>query len=734
MPVSSAPLLSQAFALHQRGELSQAVQLYQRIVSTEPGHAEALHLLGVACLQGRQPHQAVEWMERAVALQPSNSAFHANLGEAYRALGQFERAASCFQLALHLQPDNADAAYNFGSVRMQQGRPAEAAVLFRQATQHRPDFALAHNNLGNACRMLGQIQQALGHFRRAVELNPQLGLAHGNLGQLLLECHRPREALFHCQEAVRLDPRLAAARNNLGNVLRRLGRPNDAKANYLEALRLEPNLAMSHNNLGEVLLEQGQFAEARRWIEKAVQLQPGTALFQVRLATVELEMHNLPAAETHAHNARRLQPGNAEAGLLLALIYLEQGRLDEAEKEYRGLLAQRPNDPVLNCRLADVLLELNQRDDALACLRTALSADPRCATALAQLATQLREQLPDEECAALRQLLDDANLSDADRAALLFGLAQVCDARRDYEQAAQHLTRANRLDGLCRQQNGRVYHAQAHAAFVDRLLTAFTPAFFERVRGFGLDSERPVFVVGLPRSGTSLLEQVLASHSRVFGAGEQRLARQDFEILGGGGDGISEARAMDKLQTIDAETVRQLAQGHLDRLAALNGTAERIVDKMPDNYLYVGFMALLFPKARFLHCCRDLRDVAVSCWLTRFRDIPWSNDFEHLASRFAQYRRVMEHWHRVLPVPLLDVHYEELVEDLESAARRIAAFLGLEWEPACLEFHRNRRPVRTASLTQVRQPIYRYAVARWRHYQNALQPLFDRLEESGPRP
>jgi tetratricopeptide (TPR) repeat protein len=547
---------------------------------------------------------------------------------------------------------------------------------------------------------------------------------------LLLECQRPREALRHCQEAVRLDPQLAPAHNNLGNVLRRLGRINDAKTCYLEALRLEPRLAVVHNNLGEVLHEQGQVNEAKRFLAEAVQREPNNAVFRVSLAKVLLEQRDLATAQTHLLTARRLNPRLAEAGVLLAHTYFEQGRLDDAHKQYRALLADRPNDPAINCRLAEVLLELNQRDEALACLRAALCADPNCAHALAQLATQLSNRLPAEEEMALRRLLDNPNLSDSDRAALLFALAQVCDARGDYNQAAQHLTRANHLENSAWQNGGRAYSVEAHANFVERLLKVFTPAFFERVRGFGLDSERPVFIVGLPRSGTTLLEQVLASHSRVFGAGELRLAREDFETLGGGSDGRSEARAFDILETIDADMVRRMAHGHLDRLNALNSTAERILDKMPDNYLYVGFMALLFPQARFLHCCRDIRDVAVSCWITHFRDIPWSNDFDLMASRFAQYHRVMEHWKTVLPAPMLDVHYEEMVEDLESVARRAVAFLGLEWEPACLDYHRNQRPVRTASLSQVRQPIYRRSMARWRHYQEAMQPLFSRLEQT----
>jgi Sulfotransferase family len=162
-------------------------------------------------------------------------------------------------------------------------------------------------------------------------------------------------------------------------------------------------------------------------------------------------------------------------------------------------------------------------------------------------------------------------------------------------------------------------------------------------------------------------------------------------------------------------------------LALVKGRAERIVDKMPDNYMYLGFLAALFPQAIFIHCRRDLRDVAVSCWMTDFRSIRWANDPAHLAARFRQYRRVMDHWRAVVPVPVHEVSYEDAVADLEGTARRLIAACGLDWDPACLEFHQTRRPVRTASVAQVRQPIYKQSVARWKNYENPLASLFAAL-------
>jgi hypothetical protein len=323
------------------------------------------------------------------------------------------------------------------------------------------------------------------------------------------------------------------------------------------------------------------------------------------------------------------------------------------------------------------------------------------------------------------KLLADPDLPAGKRLALGFGLAQVCDARGAYDRAAAHLHQANALRLAEWDRRGQGYDPAEHRRFVADVMATLTPAYFERVRGFGLEAERPVFVVGLPRSGTTLIEQILASHSQVFGAGELRDLRDTFEAV---------PRAMNRpapplecLPELGRDTAARLAQEHLGRLGRLDTTARRIADKMPDNYLHLGLIATLFPRAKLIHCRRDLRDVAVSCWVTNFEHIRWAFDPDHISSRFVEYRRLLEHWRGVLPVPLLEVDYEETVADLEGVARRLVAWCGLDWEPACLAFHRTRRPVRTASVTQVRQPIYQRSVGRWRHYEPVLAELFAKL-------
>ena len=405
----------------------------------------------------------------------------------------------------------------------------------------------------------------------------------------------------------------------------------------------------------------------------------------------------------------------------------EQGKHQEAETQYREVLRLRPAYAAGHCNLGNLLQELGQFDEALTSFRTAIRHDPDHTGAYARMAIMLRDKLPVEDQTTIRQFLDRPHMAPGKRADLHFGLAHVLDGLGDYGGAGQHLVKANGLSKALCGQKGQAYDPEQHARFVDELLAGFTPAFFERVRGFGLDTQRPIFIVGLPRSGTTLTEQILASHSQVHGAGELSCVRESFEGLPGVLHRPGPALA--SLEHLNQEAVRAVAQRHLDRLNALDAEKPRVVDKMPDNYLYLGLLATLFPRAKLIHCRRDLRDVAVSCWMTPFKHVRWAADPEHIVARFSQYRRVMGHWRSVLPVPVFDMDYQETVADLEGVARRLIAWCGLQWEPQCLAFHETRRPIRTASVAQVRQPIYTRSVARWKHYQPMLGSLFARLGE-----
>ncbi len=555
-------------------------------------------------------------------------------------------------------------------------------------------MTIRHYNLGLALNKQGKLDEAVACYRRALQLRPDHADAHYHLGNALKDLGRLDEAIPCYRRTLELKPDFAEAHSNLGVALKDQGNLDEAVACYRRALQRNPNLATVHNNLGVALTDQGKLDEAIACCRRALDLKP-------------------EFAEAH-YNL-----GNA---------WKDRGKLDDAVACYRRAVDLKPTLVKAHGNLGVALQELGDLRGAEDCFRTALRQDSKFAFAHYKLAELLGGKLPENDLAAQRRLLKEPGLTDAQRLFLHFGLAQVLDARGEYAEAAEHLDRGNALQRSEWRKCGQEYNPNEYESLITRMIAVCTPEFFERVRGFGLESELPVFIVGLPRSGTTLIEQILAGHSQVFGAGEVKLAQDTMAALGV--DGVD---SIEGLSRLNRPTAQRLASRHLERLRGLSGIALRIVDKMPDNYLYLGLLASLFPRAKFIHCRRDLRDVAVSCWLTHFREIRWANDQGHIASRFHEYQRVMKHWRTVLPVRLLEVDYEETVADLEGVARKLVDWCGLAWEPTCMEFHQVKRPVRTVSAVQVRQPVYRTSVGRWKHYEQALASLFARLEGVVPR-
>jgi len=724
--------------MHQAGRYADAARRYHSILEWEPDHADALHLFGVLHHQNGYHARAVELLSRAVALRPEAVAFHANLAEAHRALGQHQQAIDCCQAALRLQPNYPEAATNLGLALHDLGRYEEAVAQFRAALEMRSELATAQNNLGTSLLKLGQDEEAIEAFRAAIKIDPQLARAHSNLGQMLIDQGEAEQGLALCLEAVRLDPRLPAGHNNLGNAYRALKRWDEAHAAYDAAQQLAPDLARVHANRGLALHVEGRPRLAFICFRRATELAPDDAEMWRYLGNAYVAEEEYAAARPCWERIVALEPAQPGGHVDLGGALQEEGRFDEAAASYRRALELAPRHLGAILSQGGLHEELGEMAEAEVCYRRARSVHPWAPGPLSRLAVLLRGKLPEDDLRALEDRVARMGPGAWARGHALFGLAHVLDARGDYDQAAACLTQANALALEERKQQARHYDAADHEAFIDRLIAGLTPDLFHRLAGAGDDSCQPVFVFGMPRSGTTLTEQVLASHSRVHGAGELGLAAQGFRSIPFLPDRDDHAKDWDRLDAALVEKQRQLLLADLRATIPASWDSQhppdRIVDKLPDNYLFLGLLAVLFPRATFIHVRRDLRDVAVSCWMTNFRSIRWANDFASLAGRCHGYRRLMAHWKAVLPVPVHEVVYERLVDDFEPEARRLVAACGLEWEPACLAFHETKRPVRTASITQVRQPLYRQALARWKHYETALADLFARLPDCCTQP
>jgi tetratricopeptide (TPR) repeat protein len=520
---------------------------------------------------------------------------------------------------------------------------------------------------------------------------------------------------------------MTEARLLAGDHLRSAGRFEEARAAYLGAIgSYTAGLARAYFGMGLAFQQEGRLEEARRPFEQAATLDPNRAEYWDQLGAIYEWAEEYPGAAECWRRVLALAPDTAarpHIGLGWALQQMR--RLDEARTEFLAAAALEPDSPGAPLSLGLLELERGDFPAAEAAFRRALAISPACHMALYWLANMRGADLPDEDLAALEARLDDPATGEEPRTRLLFALGQAHDARKEYRQAARYLRQANALQDA-RVRIARGYDPAERTSLVDGLIRVFDRGLFARLAGAGLDSRKPVFVVGLPRSGTTLIEQVLASHPEVHGGGELLLGPRAFDALPAiVGKAISPVDCVPLLQPTQ---IRDLAQGYLEQLDAIGGgRAERVVDKLPENYLLVGLLRILFPNAAVIHCRRDLRDVALSCWTADFRSVPWASDPGNLGQIFRDYLRMMDHWRAILPAPMLEIEYEEVVADFDNSSRRMIAAAGLEWDPTCADFHRGARSVHTGSRVQVRQPLHSRSVAKWKHYEHELADLFAAL-------
>ena len=632
---------------------------------------------------------------------------------------RLSEAVACYRRALELKPDYCEAHNNLGSCPEGPGKagrsgrllppgPGTKAGLCRGAQQ--PGQCLeGAGEAGRGGRLLppgtgteaglcrgpqqpGHCPQGPGETGRSGRLLPP---GAGTEAGLCRGAQQPGQCLEGPGEAGRsgrllppgpgTEARLCRGTQQPGRCLEDQGKLDEAVACYRRALELKPDFAEAHNNLGDRLQGTGEARRGGRLLPPGTGTEAGLCRSAQQPGQCLEGPGKLDEAVACYRRALELKPDYAEVHSNLGNALKDQGKLDEALACYRRALELKPDFAEGHGNLGSVLEEMGDLQGAEDSFRAALRHDSRFAFAHYKLAELLRGKLPEQDLAVQqRRLLED---NGVDGRATIVACTSAWPKSWTRGASMPRPPSTSLGPTPCNSPSGasaaRSTTRKSTSLLVTRMIAVCTPDFFERVRGFGLESELPVFVVGLPRSGTTLIEQILASHSQVFGAGEIKLAGDTLAALGGQG-----VDPIEGLRRLDRETARRLASRHLERLRALDPAALRIVDKMPDNYLFLGLLASLFPRAKFIHCRRDLRDVAVSCWMTHFREIRWANDQQHIASRFHEYQRIMEHWRKVLPVPLLEVDYEETVADLEGVARRLVAWCGLEWEPGCLEFHR----------------------------------------------
>jgi tetratricopeptide (TPR) repeat protein len=537
---------------------------------------------------------------------------------------------------------------------------------------------------------------------------------NGVLWQLLGASRRARDidALPALRRAAELLPLDAAAHNNLANALSSTGRLDEAMASYRRALELRPGFLEAHYNLGHALADSGKLEPAIDSYRRAVEINPGFAGGWRSLGVVLRDLDRLEEAVACYRRALALEPDDAQLHRDLGLALRLQGRTEEAEQSCRRALELDPSSAATVVVLAEAQADLGRFQQAEALYRRATALEPEGPEAWAGLA-RLRPMTPaDAGWLAEAQRIADSGLPPRREVPLRYAIGKYFDDTQGYAQAFENFHRANELTKSYRAPHDR----DALRRGIDAVIGQHDPGWLQRrraaVREADAQSMRPVFIVGMLRSGTSLAEQILASHPQVYGAGELTFwsrAAARLRVAGESG----------------ARELEGLARDYLAQLGALARDAQRVIDKMPGNFQHLGLIHAALPNARIIHMQRDPIDTCLSIYFQHFEAThSYATDLEDLAHAYRQYRRVMRHWRQLLPREvLLEVAYEDLVQQQERWSRRMLEFIGLDWDPRCLQFERTERTVITASKWQVRQKINVASVARWRHYEKCIAPL-----------
>jgi len=720
-PLTLDQAMTLANQLQAQGRLQESERLLRQILQQQPQHPFALHLLGVIAHQAGNQPAAAELMQRAIALlggsdfsptsyaaslstaqrrdesRPTQDAgslalFHANLCEVSRQLKQLDQAIAAGERATVLDPNMAMAHSNLGIAYFDRKDYDRAEACQQRALSLDPNFAPSLNNLGSIWRERGDKEKALDFYRKAAATNPNYLEPLNNLGALLLEEDRIPEAVGALEQALKLNPNYAESICNMGGVHLAQEKNEQALSHYQRALSMRPVYVEAQMGLAKTLQALENLEEAERAALKAIEFDAANPKAHALLAGIHTEMAQPVRAEAEYERALQLKPDSSDALLGLGHLCTENGQLERARELFQRVLSFKPDDVAAHIHLV-------QNDK--------VRADDRHFAAL------------------LAEEKKMAEFSDNRRLSLHFALGKCYDDLKDYEQAFPHY-----LEG-CRIKRARLhYDAAAAAQQFAELKTIFSKEFIEQRRGSGDPSALPIFVLGMPRSGTTLTEQILASHPDVFGAGELpdllRIAHRKTHP--------ATTTFPDNLRYLDTTTLAAWGNEYVTALKQRAPNAKHITDKMPANFFAVPLIHLMLPNAKIIHVNRNPVDTCLSCFTRLFhRKQEHTYDLAELGRYYADYARLMDHWRTVLPADaFLDIHYEDIVADQEGQARKLLDYCGLEWDAACLDFHQTKRQIRTASVTQVRQPIYSTSVERWRKYEKFLGPLLEELGDLVP--
>jgi len=689
--MSESEAVAIAAQLYGSGRYKQAENVCRQIINLKPSIAEAHSILGITLHAQGKAKESIASLKRAVKLEPKNASFRSNLGEIQRQNGHLADAIVALQEAIDLDPANAQAYNNLGITRFDSSNYKEAAECYRKAIELEPNFPEAYNNLGNALRRSGDIDGAIDAYQSALaerELYPE-------------------------------------AYNNLGTLLREQGKMEQAEHALRKAIAQNPGYVDAYNNLAEFYIAEGKELEALRQLGEVLKFAPKDK--RALLLTARLQLHRtyFAAAEQACRLLLAEDPENAEALVVLGMVMHELDRFDDALAVLAKAVEINPEYPEALNFYGVALKSVGRLEEAREYILKGVELNANMVGAYANLNDLVDYSKEKDLFERIEKIMEEEPDKEAPHLLPLhFAYAKALDDNGEHERALEHYIKGGKLKRAQLE-----YDEEETLQFFEEIKQVFPAKMFKDRPYVGNPTDRLLFIVGMPRSGSTLVEPVMASHGAVYGAGEEKHSSQGLPGLGAGIPALSLFPAM--INELKPAQYKLVADDYENAIMPAAGDARIVTDKLLTNYFFVGFLNILFPNAKFINTRRDPVDTCLSGFTKLFKDdMPHSYDMGELGRYYRQYDSLMKYWEKVLPKGVMKVvEYENVVADTETEARSIIEFLGLEWDDRVLDFHKSSRPVKTASVAQVRKPIYNTAVKRWEKYGKGPPPPGGSIEK-----
>lgn len=609
----------------------------------------------------------------------------------HHSMGELRQADRLYRQLLSQDPENPVVLHYLGVIALQTNHAEAAIQLIGDAISHDPDCADAHSNLGNALQSAGRFSEAVNSYEHALALKPKMAETRANLGNARSQLQQFELAAADYRSALMMRPNLPEVHRNLSTVLLALGKTHEALQSITRARDLNPHSVEILTSLGNVLQQSGKWEEAVKCYEKVLQTKPDSHRVHCNLGNVLRNLGNHDAAISHYEAALEIDPDYTEGNYNRGISFLNSGDLESAEASFRA----------------------------------AIAADTRYGIAHQALAGLIQHTHHDSDMARMEAAFVDPVTKDEQKVHLAFGLGKSFEDLKQHKLAFDYYVKANAMV-----RKTFAYEVAKEDRLFANLKSVFSEDYcsqeFFSQKDSGPANDTPIFIIGMPRSGTSLVEQILASHSQIHGAGEL----DTFSLCVAGKlkllDGVDYTADLDNMTS---EDFCSIGLEYTRKLHALAPNASHVTDKMPMNFLNVGLIRLVLPSARIVHCRRGAIDTCLSIYknFLAAHGHRYAYDLAELGHYYALYVDLMAHWRNVLPGAIHDISYENLIVDQEAESRRLVEYCGLEWEPGCMEFYKTSRQVSTISAAQVRKPVYRDSVEKWRNYEEELAPLIEIL-------